>query len=108
LSSKTQIFGEKKTKKKFFLKISTIVSKKSVNQVSKNSISILNSNFDNSVEEKDSVFFWKIGPGQIGVETPGACIIKLIRAVIYGFRNKLECLSLNTRLGWKGFPGTSL
>ena len=30
---------------------------------------------------------------------PGACIIKFITAVIYGFRNKLECLSLNTRLG---------
>jgi hypothetical protein len=26
--------------------------------------------------------------------TPGACIIKRITAVIYGFRNKLECLSL--------------
>jgi hypothetical protein len=25
---------------------------------------------------------------------PGACIIKLITAIIYGFRNKLECLSL--------------
>ncbi len=25
---------------------------------------------------------------------PGACIIKLITAVIYGFRNRLECLSL--------------
>jgi hypothetical protein len=25
---------------------------------------------------------------------PGACIIKLITAVIYGFRNKLECFSL--------------
>ncbi len=37
-------------------------------------------------------------------EGPGACIIKLITAVIYGFRNKLECLSLNTRLGWKGLP----
>jgi hypothetical protein len=24
---------------------------------------------------------------------PGACIIKLNTAVIYGFRNKLECLS---------------
>jgi hypothetical protein len=35
---------------------------------------------------------------------PGACIIKLITVVIYGFRNKLECLSLNIRLGWKGFP----
>ncbi len=35
----------------------------------------------------------------------GACIIKLITAVIYGFRNKLECLSLNTRLVWKGLPG---
>ncbi len=30
--------------------------------------------------------------------TTGACIIKLIAAVIYGFRNKLECLSVNTRL----------
>ena len=38
---------------------------------------------------------------------PGACIIKLITAVIYGFRNKLECLSLNTRLGWKRLPGTN-
>ncbi len=28
------------------------------------------------------------------VETSGACIIKLITAVIYGFRDKLECLSL--------------
>ncbi len=25
---------------------------------------------------------------------PGACIIKLITAVIYGLRNELECLSL--------------
>jgi hypothetical protein len=33
---------------------------------------------------------------------PGACIIKLINAVIYGFCYKLECFSLNTRLGWKG------
>jgi hypothetical protein len=38
---------------------------------------------------------------------PGACIIKLIAAVIYGFHNKLECVSLNTRLGWKGLPGTN-
>jgi hypothetical protein len=37
----------------------------------------------------------------------GACIIKLITAVIYDFRNKLECLSQNTRLGWKGLPGTN-
>jgi hypothetical protein len=36
-----------------------------------------------------------------------ACIIKLITAVIYGLRNELECLSLNTRLGWKGLPGTN-
>ncbi len=35
---------------------------------------------------------------------PGACIIKLITAVIYSFHNKLECLTLNTRLGWKGLP----
>jgi hypothetical protein len=39
--------------------------------------------------------------------SPGACIIKLITAVIYGFRNKLQFLSLNTRLSWKGFPGTN-
>jgi hypothetical protein len=38
---------------------------------------------------------------------PGACIIKLITAVIYGFRNKLECFSLNTKLGWKGLQGTN-
>jgi hypothetical protein len=34
-------------------------------------------------------------------ETPsssGACILKLITAVIYGFHNKLECLSLATLL----------
>jgi hypothetical protein len=37
----------------------------------------------------------------------GACIIKLITAVIYGFLNKLECVSLNTRLCWKGLPGTN-
>ncbi len=36
---------------------------------------------------------------------PTALIIKLITAVIYGFLFKLECLSLNTRLGWKGLPG---
>ncbi len=28
--------------------------------------------------------------------TPGVCVIKLITGVIYGFRNNLECLSLNT------------
>ncbi len=32
---------------------------------------------------------------------------KLIAAVIYGFRDKLDCLSQNTRLGWKGLPGTN-
>ncbi len=41
------------------------------------------------------------------VQTPGACVIKLIMAAIYSFRNKLECLSLNIRLGWKGLPGTN-
>jgi hypothetical protein len=30
--------------------------------------------------------------------TQGACIIKLITAVIYGYSNKLECSTLNTRL----------
>jgi hypothetical protein len=38
---------------------------------------------------------------------PGAYIIKLISAVIYGLFNKLEFLFLNTRLGWKGLPGTN-
>jgi hypothetical protein len=38
---------------------------------------------------------------------PGACIIKLITAVINGLRNKLERLFLNTRLGWKRSPGTN-
>jgi hypothetical protein len=41
---------------------------------------------------------WRLHP-------PGASIIKLITDVIYGFRNKLECLSLNTKLGWKGWKG---
>ncbi len=35
-------------------------------------------------------------PTVITNTTPGACIIKLITAVIYGFRNKLECLSLES------------
>ncbi len=35
------------------------------------------------------------------------CIIKLITAVIYGFHNMLVCLSLNTRLNWKGLTGTN-
>ncbi len=38
---------------------------------------------------------------------PGVCIIKYITAVIYIFRNTLECLSLKNRLGWKGLPGTN-
>jgi hypothetical protein len=42
------------------------------------------------------------------IETSGACIIKLIMAIIYGFHNKLECLSLNTRLGRIGLPGTNI
>ncbi len=37
--------------------------------------------------------------------TPWACVIKLSTAVIYGFRNKLDGLSPNTRLGLKGLPG---
>jgi len=41
------------------------------------------------------------------VPAPAASTIKLITAVIYSFRNKLECLSLNTRLGRKGLPGTN-
>ncbi len=36
-----------------------------------------------------------------------ACITKLITAVIYCFHNKLEWSTLNTRLGWKGLPGTN-
>jgi hypothetical protein len=38
---------------------------------------------------------------------PGAFAIKLFRAVIYSFRNRLEFLSLNTRAGWKDLPGTN-
>jgi hypothetical protein len=37
----------------------------------------------------------------------GAFIIKHITTVIYGFRNKLGHLSVNTRLGWEGLPGTN-
>ncbi len=44
---------------------------------------------------------------QLLMLAPGACIIKHISAVINGFRNKLEHLYLNTRLGWKGLPGTN-
>ncbi len=40
------------------------------------------------------------------IQAPGAGIIKVTTAVIYGFRIKLEYLSLNTILGWKGLPGT--
>jgi hypothetical protein len=43
----------------------------------------------------------------MALDTFGACIIKRIMAVIYSFRNKLERLSLNTRLGWKGLPRTN-
>jgi len=39
--------------------------------------------------------------------TLGANVIKLFTAVIYGFRNKLERLSLNNKPGWKGLPGTN-
>jgi hypothetical protein len=38
---------------------------------------------------------------------PWACIIELIMAVICAIRNKLDCLPLNTRLGWKGLTGTN-
>jgi hypothetical protein len=38
---------------------------------------------------------------------PRAYIIKLISVVIYGFCTKLECLSLNTRLGWKHLAATN-
>ncbi len=44
-------------------------------------------------------------PVSMYFQTLGSCIIKLITTVI--FRHKLECLSLNTRLGWKGLPGTN-
>ncbi len=39
---------------------------------------------------------------------PGACIIKLITTVIYGFRNTQECLSLKNRSGWKGLQGQTV
>ncbi len=38
----------------------------------------------------------------------GACFIKPITAVIYSFHNKLKCLSVNTKLFWKGLPGTNV
>jgi hypothetical protein len=43
----------------------------------------------------------------LGSNTPGIYIIKLASAVIYAFCNKLEYLSINPRLGWKGLPGTN-
>jgi hypothetical protein len=49
--------------------------------------------------------FITLGSDQRHQVRPGACIIKLITAVIYGARNKLECLSLN-KLDWKRSPGT--
>ncbi len=53
-------------------------------------------------------FFVKIFSFKIKFNpTLTSCIIKLITVVIYSFGNKLECLSLNTRLGWKGLPGTN-
>jgi hypothetical protein len=39
--------------------------------------------------------------------TPGANPLNLYTVVIYGVCNKLECLSLNIKLGWKGLPGTN-
>ncbi len=47
------------------------------------------------------------GPSSVNAQNvpPGACNIKLIMVVIYGFCNKLECFSLNARLSWKGLPG---
>jgi hypothetical protein len=39
--------------------------------------------------------------------THRAGILKHITAVNYSFCNKLECLSLNLRLGWKGLLGTN-
>ena len=50
---------------------------------------------------------YKFGHGG-GQKKARTHVIKYIMAVIYGFRNKLECLSLNTRLGWKGLPGTNV
>jgi hypothetical protein len=41
------------------------------------------------------------------IYTPGPSIIKLIMAVIYGFRNKLVCFSLNTILDWKSLQGAN-
>ncbi len=54
--------------------------------------------------------FWlkSFARNPFGRQTSGACIIKLITAVICGFRNKLECLSLNTRLCWKGVQSVLL
>ncbi len=58
-----------------------------------------------SVVDATKFFFSNFGTVSWSV-CSGACIIKPITAVIYGFYNKY--LSLNTRLGWKGLPGTNL
>ncbi len=44
-----------------------------------------------SIEHRD-IFHDKVA--DCHRQGPGACIIKLITAVIYSFRNKLKCLSL--------------
>jgi hypothetical protein len=44
---------------------------------------------------------------QVALNCAGACIIKRITALIYGFRNKHECLTFYTRLGMKGLAGAN-
>jgi hypothetical protein len=46
--------------------------------------------------DKRSSLLWYMSEKSFVVRAPGACIIKFITAVIYGFRSKLECLSLES------------
>ncbi len=41
------------------------------------------------------------------VSSPGDCAIKLFTAVFYGFSGRLLASPTNTRLAWKGLPGTN-
>jgi hypothetical protein len=48
-------------------------------------------NFTSAIEKTGNAYTYNEE-----VSKPRACIIKLITAVIYGFLNKLECLSLTS------------
>jgi hypothetical protein len=52
--------------------------------------------FYNINVQVEKLFFFIVAGEETKQGFPGACIIELITSVIYGFRNKLECLSLQT------------